>query len=39
MKNFHPYLMESDEEAFRLDIKTDPETVKDQAGWCGVRHR
>ena len=29
--------MESDEEAFRLDIKTDPETVKDQAGWCGVR--
>jgi len=22
------YLMESDEEAFRLDIKTDPETVR-----------
>jgi ubiquinone/menaquinone biosynthesis C-methylase UbiE len=29
--------MENDEEAFRLDIKTDPEAVREQALWCGVK--
>ena len=31
------YLMESTEEAFRLEIKTDPEAVRRQAYWCGVK--
>lgn len=31
------YLMESTEEAFRLEIKTDPEAVRQQACWCGVK--
>lgn len=31
-----PYFMESEEEAFRLDIKTDPQAVEDQARWAGV---
>jgi len=31
------YLMESDEEAFRLDIKTDNKVVKKQALWAGVK--
>ena len=31
------YLMESEEENIRLDIKTDPDAVRKQAGWCGVR--
>ena len=31
------YLMESDEEAFRLDIKTDSTVVKKQALWAGIR--
>lgn len=30
------YLMEHDEEALRLDIKTDPEAVKAQALLCGM---
>lgn len=30
------YLMESDEEAFRLDIKTDIKTVEMQALWAGI---
>jgi len=30
------YFMESEEEAVRLDIKTDPAAVRDQALWCGV---
>ncbi len=30
------YLMENPEEAHRLDIKTDPEEVKQQAAWCGI---
>jgi ubiquinone/menaquinone biosynthesis C-methylase UbiE len=29
--------MENDQEAFRLDIKTDPEAVRDQARWCGIK--
>lgn len=30
------YLMESDEEAYRLDIKTDREVVEKQALWAGI---
>jgi len=29
--------MDSEEENIRLDIKTDPEAVRKQAGWCGIR--
>ena len=36
MKRPQSYLMENDEEAFRLDIKTDPEAVRQQALWCGL---
>jgi len=32
----YSYLMESDEEITRLEIKTDPEAVRRQARWCGV---
>ncbi|MBN2515108.1 MAG: class I SAM-dependent methyltransferase [Deltaproteobacteria bacterium] len=31
------YLMENEEEAIRLEMKTDPEAVKAQAQWCGVK--
>jgi ubiquinone/menaquinone biosynthesis C-methylase UbiE len=31
------YLMENSEEAFRLEIKTDPDAVCRQAHWCGVK--
>ncbi|MFB0532044.1 MAG: class I SAM-dependent methyltransferase [Desulfatiglandales bacterium] len=31
------YLMEDLEEAVRLEIKTDPEAVRKQALWCGIR--
>jgi ubiquinone/menaquinone biosynthesis C-methylase UbiE len=37
MENHHSYFMENDQEAFRLDIKTDPDAVRDQARWCGIR--
>jgi len=30
------YFMESEEEALRLDLKTDPKTVEEQARWAGV---
>jgi len=30
------YLMESDEEALRLDVKTDPAAVERQALWAGI---
>lgn len=30
------YFMESEEEAYRLDVKTDPQAVEDQARWAGV---
>jgi ubiquinone/menaquinone biosynthesis C-methylase UbiE len=29
--------MESAEETFRLEIKTDPESVRQQAQWCGLK--
>jgi SAM-dependent methyltransferase len=31
------YLMENDEEALRLSWKTDPEAVRKQARWCGIK--
>lgn len=31
------YLMENAEEAIRLDVKTDPDAVRRQAAWCGVK--
>ncbi|MDD5067335.1 MAG: methyltransferase domain-containing protein [bacterium] len=36
MKNIK-YLMESDEEALRLDIKTDSKSVRKQALWAGIK--
>jgi len=36
MKYDHPYLMENDQEAFRLDVKTDPDAVRKQAQICGI---
>ena len=37
MKYPDSYLMENDEEAFRLDIKTNPEAVRKEAHWCGIK--
>jgi SAM-dependent methyltransferase len=37
MEQSTAYLMESGEEAIRLDIKTDSEAVRRQAAWCGVK--
>lgn len=37
MKPSPAYLMENGEEALRLDVKTDPEVVRRQAAWCGVK--
>ena len=31
------YLMENLEEGLRLELKTDPEAVREQALWCGVK--
>jgi len=31
------YLMESEQEAIRLDLKTDPDVVKKQALWAGIK--
>ncbi len=31
------YLMESEEENIRLEIKTDPKALRKQALWCGVK--
>lgn len=36
-KSSDSYLMESTEETFRLEIKTDPESVRQQALWCGAK--
>jgi SAM-dependent methyltransferase len=32
-----PYIMESEDEALRLDLKTDPALVETQARWAGIR--
>jgi SAM-dependent methyltransferase len=31
------YLMDNEEETARLEVKTDPEAVREEARWCGVR--
>ena len=31
------YLMEDGEETIRLELKTDPDALKKQADWCGVK--
>lgn len=36
-KSSDKYLMESKDETFRLEIKTDPESVMRQALWCGAK--
>ncbi|MGV8058554.1 MAG: class I SAM-dependent methyltransferase [Smithellaceae bacterium] len=35
--NFQDYLMESDDEAIRLEVKTDPVALRRQAIWCGLK--
>lgn len=35
--NYRGYLMESDEETFRLDLKTDGKIVEKQATWAGIK--
>ena len=37
MKSDKMYLMENEEENIRLEVKTNPEAVKEQALWCGVK--
>jgi ubiquinone/menaquinone biosynthesis C-methylase UbiE len=32
-----PYFMENAEETIRLEMKTDPEVVRNQARWCGIK--
>jgi ubiquinone/menaquinone biosynthesis C-methylase UbiE len=35
--NIEDYLMENTEESIRLDLKTDPKSLKKQALWAGIR--
>ena len=35
-KPANSYLMESDDETIRLEVKTDPHALKQQALWCGI---
>ena len=37
MKNHRKYLMEDEQEAVRLDLKTDAATVEKQALWAGIK--
>ena len=37
MKERGGYLMEGDQEALRLDVKTDAKTVEKQALWAGIK--
>ncbi|MGA2525277.1 MAG: class I SAM-dependent methyltransferase [Smithellaceae bacterium] len=37
LKNSSRYFMESEEETIRLEIKTDPEALRKQALWCGIK--
>ena len=37
LEQAHTYLMENTEEAIRLEVKTDPAAVKEQAFWCGIK--
>lgn len=35
--NYRHFVMESEQEALRLDLKTDPQAVKEQALWAGLQ--
>ena len=37
MRHSNVYMMESKDETFRLEVKTDPEAVRQQAIWCGIK--
>jgi ubiquinone/menaquinone biosynthesis C-methylase UbiE len=37
MRHSGVYMMESKDETFRLEVKTDPEAVRQQAIWCGIK--
>ncbi|KKL53603.1 hypothetical protein LCGC14_2273800 [marine sediment metagenome] len=37
MTRDNSYLMENPDEILRLEIKTDPESVRKQAFWCGIK--
>jgi len=37
MKPSSVYLMENGDEAVRLEVKTDPDVVRRQAAWCGIK--
>lgn len=37
MTTANSYLMENQEETVRLELKTNPEAVRKQARWCGVK--
>ena len=37
MKSQSGYLMENDQEALRLDVKTDADAVERQALWAGIQ--
>ena len=37
MKDHDGYLMEGDQEALRLDVKTDAATTEKQALWAGLK--
>lgn len=36
-RSSNEYLMESEAETIRLEVKTDPEALRKQAMWCGVK--
>ena len=37
MRKSYVYLMEHPEETLRLEVKTDPKVVHEQALWCGLK--
>jgi len=37
MERTASYLMDHEEETVRLEVKTDPEAVREEARWCGVQ--
>jgi SAM-dependent methyltransferase len=37
LETYQAYLMENLEEALRLEVKTDPQAVREQALWCGIK--
>lgn len=37
LAEYDGYLMENPDETFRLEIKTDPNAIRSQASWCGLK--